>query len=55
MLMKTLNIKIYLSMSNKSTKAGNWLKAIAAVISFIAGLITGGNTSVVDNITNFIQ
>ena len=42
-------------MSNKSTKAGNWLKAIAAVISFIAGLLTGGNTSVVDNITNFIQ
>ena len=42
-------------MSNKSTKVGNWLKAIAAVISFIAGLITGGNTNVVDNITNFIQ
>lgn len=54
-MMKTLIIKIYLRMSNKSTKAGAWLKAIAAIISFIAGLITGGNTSVVDNITNFIQ
>ena len=54
-MMKTLIIKIYLSMSNKSTKAGSWLKAIAAVISFIAGLITGGNTSIVDNISNFIQ
>ena len=42
-------------MSNKSTKAGAWLKAIAAIISFIAGLITGGNTSVVDSISNFIQ
>lgn len=55
MTMKTLIIKIYLRMSNKSTKAGAWLKAIAAVISFIAGLITGGNTNVVDNISNFIQ
>lgn len=54
-MMKTLIIKIYLSMSNKSTKAGAWLKAIAAIISFIAGLITGGNTSVVENISNFIQ
>lgn len=53
--MKTIIIKIYLHMSNKSTKAGAWLKAIAAIISFIAGLITGGNTSVVENITNFIQ
>ena len=42
-------------MSNKSTKAGNWLKAIAAVISFIAGLITGGNTSIVENLNSFIQ
>ena len=41
-------------MSNKTSKAGAWLKAIAAIISFIAGLITGGNTSVVDDITNFI-
>lgn len=54
-MMKTLIIKIYLRMSNKSTKAGAWLKAIAAIISFIAGLITGGNTNVVDNISNFIQ
>ena len=54
-MMKTLIIKIYLRMSNKSTKAGAWLKAIAAIISFIAGLITGGNTSVVENISNFIQ
>lgn len=42
-------------MSNKSTKAASWLKALAAIISFIAGLITGGNTSVVENISNFIQ
>ena len=53
--MKTLIIKIYLRMSNKSTKAGIWLKAIAAIISFIAGLVTGGSTPVVENISNFIQ
>lgn len=53
--MIALLIKIHLYMSNKSTKAGAWLKAIAAIISFIAGLITGGNTSLVENISNFIQ
>ena len=53
--MKTLIIKIYLRMSNKSVKAGVWLKAIAAIISFIAGLVTGGSTPIVDNISNFIQ
>ena len=53
--MKTLIINLYLRMSNKSIKASNWLKAIAALISFLAGLITGGNTSIVDNISNFIQ
>ena len=53
--MKTLIINFYLRMSNKSIKAGNWLKAIAALISFLAGLITGGNTPIVDNISNFIQ
>lgn len=42
-------------MSNKSTKASVWLKAIAAIVSFIAGLITGGNTPVVENISNFFQ
>ena len=42
-------------MSNKSIKAGAWLKAIATIISFIAGLITGGSTPIVDNISNFIQ
>lgn len=42
-------------MSNKSTKAGNWLKAIAAVISFIAGLLTGGNTALVDNVSNMFS
>lgn len=40
-------------MSEKSNKAGIWLKAIAAVISFIAGIITGGSTDIVNNITNF--
>ena len=52
--MRKLIINIYIRMSNKSTKASAWLKAIAAIISFIAGLITGGNTSVVDNISNLI-
>lgn len=40
-------------MSKKSETAGIWLKAIAAVVSFIAGLLTGGGTDIVSNITNF--
>ena len=53
--MTKLIINIYIRMSNKSAKAGIWLKAIAAIISFIAGLVTGGSTPVVDNISNLIH
>lgn len=49
-----LILKINNRMNQKQSKAGNWLKAIAAVISFIAGLLTGGNTSIVDNINNVL-
>ena len=41
-------------MSNlaKKGKAANWLKAIAALIGYLAGLLTG-NTDVVSNFLNF--
>ena len=41
-------------MSNlaKKGKAANWLKAIAALIAYLAGLLTG-NTDVVSNFLNF--
>ena len=39
----------------KKNKFANILKAISAVIGFIAGLITGGTTPVLDNITNFLN
>lgn len=42
-------------MNNKQSKAGNWLKAIAAIISFIAGLLTGGNTDLVNQMSNFFN
>lgn len=36
----------------KKGKAVNWLKAIAALIAYIAGLLTG-NTDLVTNFLNF--
>ena len=41
-------------MSNlaKKGKAANWLKAIAALIAYLAGLLTG-NSDVVSNLINF--
>ena len=41
-------------MSNlaKKGKAANWLKAIAALISYLAGILTG-NTDLVTNFINF--
>ena len=41
-------------MSNlaKKGKAANWLKAIAALIAYLAGILTG-NTDVVSNFINF--
>lgn len=41
-------------MSNlaKKGKAANWLKAIAALIAYLAGLLTG-NSDVVSNFINF--
>lgn len=41
-------------MSNltKKGKAANWLKAIGAIIAYLAGLLTG-NTDVVSNFINF--
>ena len=36
----------------KKGKAANWLKAIAALIAYLAGLITG-NSDVVSNFINF--
>ena len=36
----------------KKGKAANWLKAIGAIIAYIAGLLTG-NTDVVSNFINF--
>ena len=41
-------------MSNlvKKGKAANWLKAIAALIAYLAGLLTG-KTDVVSNFINF--
>ena len=41
-------------MSNlaKKGKAANWLKAIAALIAYLAGLLTG-NSDVVSNYINF--
>ena len=37
---------------SKIGKAGNWLKAIAALIGYIAGLLTG-NADLVSNFLNF--
>ena len=36
----------------KRGKAANWLKAIGAIIAYLAGLLTG-NTDVVSNFINF--
>lgn len=36
----------------KKGKAVNWLKAIAALIAYLAGILTG-NTDVVSNFLNF--
>ena len=36
----------------KKGKAANWLKAIAALIAYLAGLLTG-NSDVVSNFINF--
>lgn len=37
---------------SKIGKAGNWLKAIAAILGYIAGLLTG-NTEIMSNFLNF--
>lgn len=37
---------------SKKGKAANWLKAIAALIAYLAGLLTG-NSDVVSNLINF--
>lgn len=36
---------------SKIGKAGNWLKAIAAILGYIAGLLTGN----VENLSNFLN
>lgn len=36
---------------SKIGKAGNWLKAIAALLGYLAGLLTGN----VDNVSNFLN
>lgn len=37
---------------SKKGKAVNWLKAIAALIAYLAGLLTG-NSDVISNLINF--
>lgn len=37
---------------SKKGKAANWLKAIAALIAYLAGLLTG-NSDAVSNLINF--
>ena len=37
---------------SKINKAGNWLKVIAAILGYVAGLLTG-NSDVVSNFLNF--
>lgn len=37
---------------SKFSKAGNWLKVIAAILGYVAGLLTG-NTELMSNFLNF--
>lgn len=37
---------------SKLNKAGSWLKVIAAILGYVAGLLTG-NSDVVSNFLNF--
>lgn len=45
-----MKILILIQMS-KISKAGNWLKVIAAIIGYVAGLLTGN----VENVSNFLN
>ena len=46
-----VKILILIQMS-KISKAANWLKVIAAILGYVAGLLTG-NTEFVSNFLNF--
>ena len=37
---------------SKLNKAGNWLKVIAAILGYLAGLFTG-NSEIMSNLLNF--